>query len=177
MHVYYFTALSSISTVRWLLLAITIAAFNGCLSISMSDSASSSPSVSTSDLATSISGSSSSSNQQRTGLSFLIEPPSRVHFLNETGAVIPCKVTGIQPIRVWWSLSDGTAVSEIHGLRMIRPNGDLVLSPFAPSLFRQDVHSAVSENDTDDGLVMTNIFAKTALSMYGYIIGSGNHSK
>ncbi|KAH7639492.1 hypothetical protein HUG17_3525 [Dermatophagoides farinae] len=110
----------------------------------MSDSASSSPSVSTSDLATSISGSSSSSsNQQRTGLGFLIEPPSRVHFLNETGAVIPCKVTGIQPIRVWWSLSDGTAVSEIHGLRMIRPNGDLVLSPFAPSLFRQDVHSAL----------------------------------
>ncbi|OTF74711.1 hypothetical protein BLA29_006677, partial [Euroglyphus maynei] len=89
------------------------------------------------------SSSSSSSHNNQHGPRFIIEPPVRVNFLNETGTVIQCKVTGATPIRIWWSLSDGTIVSDVNGLRQIRPNGDLVLSPFQSSMFRQDVHSAI----------------------------------
>lgn len=87
---------------------------------------------------------STSIGDHRNGPRFLVEPPAKVHFLNDTGTVITCKVTGAPPVRVWWSLSDGTLVSDIHALRHVRPNGDLVISPFQPSMFRQDIHATVS---------------------------------
>ena len=135
--------LSSISAFHWFwswLLLIIIIIFN--VTISESSASSISNNGGGGDLASS----STNSQQQRNGPRFLIEPPIRVHFLNETGAVIQCKITGQQPLRIWWSLSDGTIVTDINGLRTIRPNGDLVLSPFSSTLFRQDVHSAVSFN-------------------------------
>ena len=134
--------LSSISAFHWFwLLLIIIIIFN--VTISESSASSISNNGGGGDLASS---STNSQQQQRNGPRFLIEPPIRVHFLNETGAVIQCKITGQQPLRIWWSLSDGTIVTDINGLRTIRPNGDLVLSPFSSTLFRQDVHSAVSFN-------------------------------
>jgi len=133
--------LSSISAFHWFwLLLIIIIIFNVTISESSASSISNNNGGGGGDLASS----STNSQQQRNGPRFLIEPPIRVHFLNETGAVIQCKITGQQPLRIWWSLSDGTIVTDINGLRTIRPNGDLVLSPFSSTLFRQDVHSAVS---------------------------------
>ncbi|XP_027200457.2 cell adhesion molecule Dscam1-like isoform X1 [Dermatophagoides pteronyssinus] len=131
--------LSSISAFHWFwLLLIIIIIFNVTISESSASSISNNNGGGGGDLA-----SSSTNSQQRNGPRFLIEPPIRVHFLNETGAVIQCKITGQQPLRIWWSLSDGTIVTDINGLRTIRPNGDLVLSPFSSTLFRQDVHSAI----------------------------------
>lgn len=108
---------------------------------------------------TSASSSSASSSSSLLSIPrFVHEPPSRVHFLNDTGAVIQCQVasSGRQPLRVWWvtlsstgtTTSGGSSssqlVTDIHGLRHVRPNGDLVIAPFGGQQFRQDVHAVVS---------------------------------
>lgn len=77
---------------------------------------------------------------------FIDEPPSRTHFSNTTGAVITCSATSsVVPVKVWWVLADGqSVVSDITGLRYVRPNGQLVFPPFALNQYRQDIHSTVS---------------------------------
>lgn len=117
--------------------------FIGAHHFSLASSSSSSSSSLSSSASGSVVGLISDASSNRHGPRFLVEPPPKVHFLNDSGTVVTCKVAGAPPVRIWWSLSDGTAVSDVHGLRHVRPNGDLVISPFAPSSFRQDIHATV----------------------------------
>ncbi|KAI2807418.1 hypothetical protein BLOT_005353 [Blomia tropicalis] len=74
---------------------------------------------------------------------FIDEPSSRTHFSNTTGAVITCTATSsIPPVKIWWVLADGqTPVTDVAGLRYVRPNGQLVFPPFPIGQYRQDIHS------------------------------------
>ena len=76
---------------------------------------------------------------------FIDEPSSRTHFSNTTGAVITCTATSsIPPVKIWWVLADGqTPVTDVAGLRYVRPNGQLVFPPFPIGQYRQDIHSTV----------------------------------
>lgn len=85
--------------------------------------------------------------QHLMGPVFLDEPPARTHFSNSTGAVITCLATSsLPPVKVWWVLANDaqTAVFDVPGLRLVRPNGQLVFPPFQALQYRQDVHSTVS---------------------------------
>lgn len=84
-----------------------------------------------------------SANHDRVGPSFVMEPASRIDFLNSTGTVIPCTARGIPTPSISWMKKDGSTVGDIPGLRHIRPDGSLVFSPFPAEDYRQDVHSAV----------------------------------
>ena len=87
--------------------------------------------------------------QHLMGPVFLDEPPARTHFSNSTGAVITCLATSsLPPVKVWWVLANDaqTAVFDVPGLRLVRPNGQLVFPPFPVGQYRQDVHSTVSHS-------------------------------
>lgn len=84
-------------------------------------------------------------NSVQSGPRFIVEPPSKVHFSNTSGAVIVCSATGYPPVKIWWVLADGSIVNDVHGLRHVRTNGELVLSPFSASMYRQDIHATVCE--------------------------------
>ncbi|GAB6021000.1 Down syndrome cell adhesion molecule-like protein 1, variant 3 [Chamberlinius hualienensis] len=75
---------------------------------------------------------------------FKEEPPYKVDFSNTVGAKVSCAAEGetTKPT-VSWTLSDGTAISSVPGLREIHNNGDLVFKPFRPENYRLDVHSAI----------------------------------
>ncbi|GIY83973.1 down syndrome cell adhesion molecule-like protein Dscam2 [Caerostris extrusa] len=45
--------------------------------------------------------------------------------------------------QITWIKKDGTPVSDVTGLRHVRPDGTLVFQPFRAEEYRQDVHSAV----------------------------------
>ena len=74
---------------------------------------------------------------------FIVEPPTKVHFSNSSGAVIPCTATGYPSVKTWWVSSDESIVNDVPGLRHIRSTGELVLSPFSAQIYTQDVHSTV----------------------------------
>ncbi|XP_064480488.1 cell adhesion molecule Dscam1-like [Ornithodoros turicata] len=74
---------------------------------------------------------------------FVREPPQRVEFLNGTGAVVPCLAHGSPPPQVTWTTLSGQPVTDVPGLRHLRPDGSLVLPPFRAEDFKEDVHSAV----------------------------------
>ncbi|GBL99306.1 Down syndrome cell adhesion molecule-like protein Dscam2 [Araneus ventricosus] len=76
------------------------------------------------------------------GPSFVHEPPNRVLFYNNTGAIIPCVTNGTPRPEVSWTTSDNITAIPIPGLRETRPDGSLVFSPFRAEDYRQDVHSA-----------------------------------
>ncbi|GFQ85375.1 hypothetical protein TNCT_379951 [Trichonephila clavata] len=81
--------------------------------------------------------------EKRMGPVFISEPPSQVDFLNTTGASVDCLAYGNPSPRVRWRLRDGSLADNIPGLRQILPNGTLVLWPFRPEHYRQDVHADV----------------------------------
>ncbi|XP_022240089.1 Down syndrome cell adhesion molecule-like protein Dscam2 isoform X2 [Limulus polyphemus] len=75
-------------------------------------------------------------------LRFVIEPPYRVDFYNSNGTVIPCSASGEPlPITVNWESHDGAYVTNITGLRSVRPDGKLVFPPFSAKDYRQDIHA------------------------------------
>ncbi|KAK8774909.1 hypothetical protein V5799_010558 [Amblyomma americanum] len=75
-------------------------------------------------------------------LFFKEEPPGWVPFLNSTGAVVPCSAGGSPPPTVTWRKADGGApVTELPGLRQLRPDGSLVFPPFGVDQYRPDVHA------------------------------------
>ncbi|KAF8796641.1 Down syndrome cell adhesion molecule-like [Argiope bruennichi] len=76
------------------------------------------------------------------GPSFVHEPPNKVLFYNNTGAIIPCVTNGTPRPEVSWTTSDNITAIPIPGLRETRPDGSLVFSPFRAEDYRQDVHSA-----------------------------------
>ena len=75
--------------------------------------------------------------------SFLTEPPTRIEFSNSTGVWIDCTADGHPRPRIEWATTDGSAASNIPGVRMVLANGTLIFPPFAESEYRQDVHSAI----------------------------------
>lgn len=76
------------------------------------------------------------------GPSIIVEPPSRVEFSNSSGAWLDCTASGSPPPNIDWSTADGLPAGDVPGVRRVLRNGTLVLLPFPPPAFRQDVHSA-----------------------------------
>ncbi|XP_043277030.1 Down syndrome cell adhesion molecule-like protein Dscam2 isoform X3 [Venturia canescens] len=76
------------------------------------------------------------------GPSIIVEPPSRVEFSNSSGAWLDCTASGSPPPNIDWWTADGHPVGDVPGVRRVHRNGTLVLLPFPPPAFRQDVHSA-----------------------------------
>ncbi len=74
---------------------------------------------------------------------FILEPPSKIHFSNTSGAVIGCSATGFPSVRISWVLADGSQVIDVNSLRYVRSNGELVFPPFPSAQYRQDIHSTV----------------------------------
>jgi hypothetical protein len=81
--------------------------------------------------------------QQQNGPMFILEPPSKIHFSNTSGAVIGCSATGFPSVRISWVLADGSQVIDVNSLRYVRSNGELVFPPFPSAQYRQDIHSTV----------------------------------
>ena len=75
--------------------------------------------------------------------SFLIEPPTRVEFSNNTGSWIDCTADGYPRPRIEWTTTDGSPANNIPGVRIILANGTLVFPPFSDDEYRLDVHSAI----------------------------------
>lgn len=74
---------------------------------------------------------------------FIQEPPHRVEFSNHLGGKVDCQAYGVPLPLVEWMLIDGTPASDINDIRIIHSNGSLILPPFPPEKFRQDVHAAI----------------------------------
>ncbi|XP_035211872.1 Down syndrome cell adhesion molecule-like protein Dscam2 [Stegodyphus dumicola] len=81
-------------------------------------------------------------SQDRRGPVFTYEPPSSVEFSNSTGTVIPCSAEGIPAPSIRWTHAlDGSFITDIPGLRHVRPDGSLVFPPFRGEDQRPDVHT------------------------------------
>jgi len=77
------------------------------------------------------------------GPSFLLEPPPRLEFSNSSGGWLDCSASGSPPPAVDWLSVDGSPVLDVHAVRRVLLNGTLILLPFAPAAYRQDIHSTV----------------------------------
>ncbi|KAE8740544.1 hypothetical protein FOCC_FOCC013948 [Frankliniella occidentalis] len=75
------------------------------------------------------------------GPSFQLEPPARVDFANDTGAMVDCVAVGSPPPAVSW-LSEGKPVADVPGALSVLHNGSLHFLPFRASGYRHDVHAA-----------------------------------
>ncbi|XP_071549821.1 cell adhesion molecule Dscam1-like [Panulirus ornatus] len=85
--------------------------------------------------------SSSSGVEEGRGPVFLHEPPSRLHFSNTTGALLPCSAHGNPPPVVEW-VSNGQVVSDVPDVRVVHTNGSLQFLPFPPYAYTAAVHAA-----------------------------------
>ncbi|KAH9415900.1 hypothetical protein DERP_000394 [Dermatophagoides pteronyssinus] len=97
-------------------------------------------------LSQSLSLSSNKIQPEKRGPEFLVEPPSLVIFLNDTGSIITCSAKGIPAPTITWTRADGTPLVQIPGIRQIRKDlltTQLVYLPFSASTYRQDVHSGI----------------------------------
>ncbi|XP_034229993.1 Down syndrome cell adhesion molecule-like protein Dscam2 isoform X12 [Thrips palmi] len=79
----------------------------------------------------------------RAGPLFIHEPINRVDFSNTTGATVECSAMGTPNPEIVWIRSNGTAVTDVPGLRQVLPNGNLVFPPFRAEDYRQEVHAQV----------------------------------
>ncbi|XP_063366960.1 cell adhesion molecule Dscam2 [Cydia amplana] len=70
----------------------------------------------------------------------LQEPPRRVEFTNNTGAMLTCSTRG--DYQLDWLLVDNTPATPLAGLRHVLANGSLLFPPFPASRYRRDVHAA-----------------------------------
>ncbi|XP_046808500.1 Down syndrome cell adhesion molecule-like protein Dscam2 [Lucilia cuprina] len=77
------------------------------------------------------------------GPGFVMEPPGRVEFSNSSGGWLDCSASGSPQPTIDWVHADGTAVTEIHGVRRVLRNGTLVLLPFPAAAYHQDVHNTI----------------------------------
>ncbi|XP_017021349.1 cell adhesion molecule Dscam2 isoform X8 [Drosophila kikkawai] len=77
------------------------------------------------------------------GPGFVMEPPGRVEFSNSSGGWLDCSASGSPQPTIDWVHADGTAVTEIHGVRRVLRNGTLVLMPFAAAAYHQEVHNTI----------------------------------
>ncbi|XP_035704830.1 Down syndrome cell adhesion molecule-like protein Dscam2 isoform X2 [Folsomia candida] len=74
---------------------------------------------------------------------FTEEPGDRIDFLNEHGAVIVCQADGYPMPSVIWLGGDNKLVSTISNFRTVLSNSTLLIHPFKPAAYRQDVHSTI----------------------------------
>lgn len=77
------------------------------------------------------------------GPSFLLEPPSRVEFSNSSGGRVECAASGSPSPNLDWLGVDGTPVTDVTGVRRVLNNGTLLLLPFSPAAYRQDIHNTI----------------------------------
>ncbi|KFM59791.1 Down syndrome cell adhesion molecule-like protein Dscam2, partial [Stegodyphus mimosarum] len=63
--------------------------------------------------------------------------------MNSTGAAVACASVGNPIPQITWIKKDGSPVTDITGLRHVRPDGTLVFPPFRAEEYRQDVHAAI----------------------------------
>ncbi|XP_022216725.2 Down syndrome cell adhesion molecule-like protein Dscam2 isoform X3 [Drosophila obscura] len=77
------------------------------------------------------------------GPGFVMEPPGRVEFSNSSGGWLDCSASGSPQPTIDWVHADGSAVTEIHGVRRVLRNGTLVLMPFAAAAYHQDIHNTI----------------------------------
>ncbi|GFY41202.1 hypothetical protein TNIN_53881 [Trichonephila inaurata madagascariensis] len=90
------------------------------------------------------------------GPRFVQEPPrNRVDFANGTGTVLTCSAHGNPQPKVTWLTGGSVAVSDVPGLRHVRPDGSLVFLPFRPEEYRQDVHDAIYRCAASNGVGTT----------------------
>ena len=59
-----------------------------------------------------------------------IEPHNVATFSNSTGVRLECLATGDPPPTVEWYQEDQLITHNLHGLRVVMPNGSLVFPPF-----------------------------------------------
>ncbi|KAJ8866138.1 hypothetical protein PR048_033662 [Dryococelus australis] len=85
----------------------------------------------------------SSFDSQVRGPSFLLEPPARLEFSNSSGCWLDCSASGSPPPAIDWLGVDGSPVGDVHSVRRVLRNGTLMLLPFSPAAYRQDIHSTV----------------------------------
>ncbi|XP_076349782.1 cell adhesion molecule Dscam1-like isoform X2 [Tachypleus tridentatus] len=78
----------------------------------------------------------------REGPTFIVEPPDSVNFANDTGTVIPCSAQGNPSPAVTWTKENGKIVTNVPGLRYVRPDGSLVFTRFGATEYQQEVHDA-----------------------------------
>lgn len=83
------------------------------------------------------------SSSDRKGPYFMVEPDPKVEFMNSTGASVVCSSQGNPLPFIRWIKKDGSSVTDITGLRHVRPDGTLVFSPFRAEEYRQDVHATI----------------------------------
>ncbi|XP_064480158.1 cell adhesion molecule Dscam1-like [Ornithodoros turicata] len=85
-----------------------------------------------------------SAQSEKQGPRFEREPPGLVEFSNSKEGTIPCQASGRPPPTVRWvRAADGAPVTEVPGIRYLRPDGTLVFPKFAPKDFRPDVHATL----------------------------------
>ncbi|KAK3923288.1 Down syndrome cell adhesion molecule-like protein Dscam2 [Frankliniella fusca] len=87
--------------------------------------------------------SASAVEDDRSGPVFIHEPVNRVDFSNTTGATVECSAMGTPNPEIVWIRQNGTAVTDVPGLRQVLPNGNLVFPPFRAEDYRQEVHAQV----------------------------------
>ncbi|CAL8083145.1 unnamed protein product [Orchesella dallaii] len=81
--------------------------------------------------------------RQLKGPFFTQEPSSRVDFLNEMGARIVCHADGYPKPQIHWQGSDNKIVTNVENFRTVLINSTLILLPFKPAAYRQDIHSTI----------------------------------
>ena len=62
----------------------------------------------------------SGAEDERSGPVFIHEPVNRVDFSNTTGATVECSAMGTPTPEIVWIRSNGTAVTDVPGLRQVR---------------------------------------------------------
>ncbi|KAH8302477.1 hypothetical protein KR044_007321 [Drosophila immigrans] len=72
-----------------------------------------------------------------------MEPPGRVEFSNSSGGWLDCSASGSPQPTIDWVHADGSAVTDILGVRKVLRNGTLVLMPFAAAAYHQDIHNTI----------------------------------
>lgn len=77
------------------------------------------------------------------GPSFVMEPPPKLEFSNSSGGWLDCSASGSPQPTIDWLSVDGTSIGDVGGIRRVLRNGTLVLLPFPPSSYRQDIHNTV----------------------------------
>ena len=76
-------------------------------------------------------GSSSSTTTNRgSAPQWRIQPPNQITFSNSSGARLECLASGNPPPSVEWFQEDQLITQNLHGIRMVMPNGSLVFPPF-----------------------------------------------
>ena len=96
-------------------------------------------------------GSCGETSEMADGPWFVSEPPALLEFTNQTGATVSCVASGHPPPSVVWLAASSElgpsagGLADIAGLRRIvttaSRNATLILTPFAATAYRPDVHS------------------------------------